>query len=728
MTVHAPSSKPNRPARPPAGGGVVGGTIDPIRVLRQHLTLLVTTGVVGLVLGVGVYVAWLVFMPSYSGAATFELVAELGSPDEAIGRENRNEDTIQRIAGTEAAKSITEEALRVVVNDPQVQTISWMDQFRDENGQIVTEEALVELMDEISASYRRRTQFFDIRWSSWDRNDVPVLLSAVSDEYERRRDRENRTNRAEAKGPFVDQLSRTETQISLLEDEIAAFITTNGLLSLDQSTGTLQADLEDRELERNEVISELQTTTGMIQQIDAKLRGTAEPSQDDVQMAEADPVVLRALTDIQNLRGVVAEHRQKFGPGHTQVRESQRALDARIREKDRKVEEVVFRNLQAQRKLAIDNRERLMAVEQALDAEIEDQSRRLTDFVAKLADLKKKESSLERLEERRTEIQAQIDGIDAMFTRLENAGQIRRANAITTPLEPSSPKWYVAIPGTAFVLLALVGGIVFLKEALDKRVRSTTDITALPGLRLLGVIPDLRDDPTDVTRAESVIRDSPASVVAESHRQFAAAFRRAREDAGARSVLFVGGLPESGTSSVAANLAVIAASAGRRIALVDGNLRRPRLAEIFGLDPDEPGLGDVICGEASVESVMQTTQEGIRVVTAGRPEHRAFERLDAEHLRSAIDGLLQHVDVVFVDGPPAVVAGEAMGMADQVDATVLVVRAYSEQRGLVARLSRQLREQPSAFLGVVLNRPRNTAGGYFKRNYEAIASYANEKD
>ena len=72
------------------------------------------------------------------------------------------------------------------------------------------------------------------------------------------------------------------------------------------------------------------------------------------------------------------------------------------------------------------------------------------------------------------------------------------------------------------------------------------------------------------------------------------------------------------------------------------------------------------------------------------------------------------------------VASEGMGMTDQVDATVLVVRAYSEQRGLVARLMRQLREQPSSFLGLVLNRPRNTAGGYFKRNYEAIAEYSSE--
>jgi capsular exopolysaccharide synthesis family protein len=462
-------------------------------------------------------------------------------------------------------------------------------------------------------------------------------------------------------------------------------------------------------------------------QIDAKLAGSAEPSQDDIREAEQDPVVLRALGDIQTLRGLVAEHRQKFGADHQQVRESQRALDARIREKDRKVEEVVFRNLQGQRKLASDSIERLFAVEGALEAEIEEKSAKLTDFVAALADLEKKRADLERLEERRVRIQEQIDSIDAMFAR-KDAEQIKPVNAITTPLEPSSPMWYIAIPGTAFLLLGFVGGVVFLREVLDKRVRSTTDLTALPGMRLLGVIPDLKDDPTDVGRAESVIRDSPGSVVAESHRQFAAAFRRARQDADARSILFVGGMPDSGTTSVVSNLAVIAASVGRKVALVDGNLRRPRIAEVFGLDPQEPGLGDVMCGAASLDSVIQTTQEGLRIVTAGTPANRTFERLDSDHLKVVVDELLKHVDVVLVDGPPAVVAGEAMGMADQVDATLLVVRAYSEQRGLVARLARQLREQPSTFLGVVLNRPRNTAGGYFKRNYEAIASYASDKD
>ncbi len=727
MTVQTPSPSSSRTARPggPPGGG---SAIDPVRLIRQHMVLLVTTGVVGLVMGVGVYVLWLTFYPSYSAVATFELVGELGSADDPIARENRNEDTIQRIAGTEAAKAVSEEILRSVLKDDQVQTIEWMDQFRDESGNIIEEDALSELEDEISASYRRRTQFFDVRWSARNPNDVPVLINAVCQKYLSVRDEDRRTSRNDAKGPFLEQLDEVNSLIAVLDNEIGDHIKREGMLSLDQGASTIQKDLEDRELELNEIMSEIQNTRQLIAQIGAKLAGSAEPSQDDVREAEQDPVVLRALGDIQQLRGLVAEHRQKFGADHNQVRESQRALDARIREKDRKVEEVIFRNLQGQQKLATDAMDRLLAVESALNEEIEQKSARMTDFVADLADLEKKRSDLERLEDRRVRIQDQIDNIEAMFLR-KDAEQVKLVSpVINAPYEPSSPLWYVAIPGTAFLMLGVVGGFVFLREVLDKRVRTTTDLTALPGIRLLGVIPDVKDDPTDVSRPESVLRDSPNSVVAESHRQFAAAFRRAREDAGARSILFVGGMPESGTTSVVANLAVVAASIGRKVALVDGNLRRPRVAEIFGLDPNEQGLGDVICGEASVTSVLQTTQEGLRVLTAGSPANRAFERLDSDHLRTVVDELLKHVDVVFVDGPPAVVAGEAMGMADQVDATLLVVRAYSEQRGLVARLARQLREQPSTFLGVVLNRPRNTAGGYFKRNYEAIASYSSDRD
>ena len=237
----------------------------------------------------------------------------------------------------------------------------------------------------------------------------------------------------------------------------------------------------------------------------------------------------------------------------------QQALDARIRERDRKVEEVILRNLQGQRKQASDALERLQAIEKTLDDEITSKSAEMNDFVAAKAKLDKMEAELTRLEDRRTTLLNYLDEIEAMYSR-KDAVEVQLLHPVLTPREPSAPKWYVDIPGTAILFLGLMTAGIFLKEILDKRVRTTADLTSMPGARLLGVIPDIKDDPTEATRPESVIRDSPGSVLAESHRQLAAAFRRVREDSKASSVLFIGGMPGAGTTSVVTNLAAIAAA------------------------------------------------------------------------------------------------------------------------------------------------------------------------
>ncbi|MCP4837133.1 MAG: hypothetical protein GY895_20480, partial [Phycisphaera sp.] len=310
--------------------------------MRQHMVLLVTTGIVGLGLGIAVFIVWLTFMPRYSGVATFELVGELGSADDPIASETRNEDTVQRIAGTEAARAINDDILKLVIADPDVQTIAWMDEFKDESGRVNERDALIQLKDEVGAGYRRRTQYFDVRWAARRAEDVPVLLTAIRAEYLDRRSRDRDRDRDAATEPFRNQLDEVDDKIAVLDNEITDFIKDKKLLALDDQMSTIQKDLEDRELERNEVLSDINQTRSMLSQIDAKLAGTAEPSQDNVREAESDPVVLRSLSEIQDLRGLVAEHRQKFGPNHTQVVQSQRALDARIREKDRKVEEIIL--------------------------------------------------------------------------------------------------------------------------------------------------------------------------------------------------------------------------------------------------------------------------------------------------------------------------------------------------------------------------------------------------
>ena len=75
---------------------------------------------------------------------------------------------------------------------------------------------------------------------------------------------------------------------------------------------------------------------------------------------------------------------------------------------------------------------------------------------------------------------------------------------------------------------------------------------------------------------------------------------------------------------------------------------------------------------------------------------------------------------------PITFVADAMVLANKVDAAIMVIRAYQEQRGLVARLMNQLIDARCEMLGIVLNRPRGTAGGYFKKNYAVMAAYSDQ--
>ena len=716
----ASSSRNHSPAKSGANA------LDPVRVLRQNLTLFIVTGFFGLLFGTGAFVVTSALMPEFEGVSTYRLLAEIGGADDALGSDNRNEDTVARLASTEAAIAISEPLLRRVIDSDNVQTIDWIQQWRTENDQLNPQEALIELMDEISASHVKRTEFFQIKWRAQNPDDVLVLLSEVQGQYDAQRQRSRDRRLDEAIRPYQNKLEEIDDLILTLEGKIKDEIGQNSILGLNDDSGSLQEDLTARELERNELLSALEMGMGTRGQLNAKLNGIADPEQEDIRNAEADIVVRQALTEIQLLRGILAEHRQSFGPDHSQVKKTDRQLDARIREKDRKIQEIINRNLAAELSLTNNQIESLTRTEQMLAEEIDVISQALIESTANLASLRKLESRLVRQEERRAEIIRQMDDIRAVFLR-DDSDAVQLVTAVQRPTEAVWPMWYTMIPGVTILSLFLVAGLVFLREMLDQRVRSTNDLAAIPGSRILGVIPDLKDDPTDASRAETAVRDHPNSVIAESYRQFATAFRKARIGSEARTVLFSAGMPDAGTSSVVINLAATAAAAGRSVAIVDANFRRPRIGSILGLDPEDPGLGDVLCEAAEIDGVIQTTSDGISVVPVGTTANRVIERFDGETAGRFLKELGTRYDVVLIDGPPLVVASESMSIAHAVDATVLVVRAFSEDRGLVARLIRQLNDHSGVLLGIVLNRPRNTAGGYFRRNYQAIAQYTNDQ-
>ncbi|MFZ9690309.1 MAG: CpsD/CapB family tyrosine-protein kinase [Phycisphaerales bacterium] len=188
--------------------------------------------------------------------------------------------------------------------------------------------------------------------------------------------------------------------------------------------------------------------------------------------------------------------------------------------------------------------------------------------------------------------------------------------------------------------------------------------------------------------------------------------------------MFVSAGPSAGTTTLVTNFAAAAAHAARRVLIIDCNFRRPRMHELVGLPPETPGLGELLQGRITPEQAIRPAVPGIDVVCAGGASSRLPELLCTLHTVEVIEALKTNYDVVVMDAPPLVVAGESLLLADRVgDRVVLVVNALTQEKGLVFRYANKLREAGAEVIGLVLNRPVEVRGGHMQRNLRTIASY-----
>lgn len=717
-----PSSAPAAPA------ALAAPPVDPFRVLRKHVTAIVAAGVFGILLGVGVYVGLGAFFPAYSGVVRFEIVGSLKEANQATPSDLERDDVVIRIARTEMAYILSRQVMTAAVSDPDVQATSWARQFRDASGAFLLPEAVDDLIESVTATYVTDTNLFEIKWSTRDRRDVPVVLNRIHRTYKAMRDQMREKEFDNDLRTFKTQEQEYLRQQAALVSEINRFVSEHNIFTLDDlRSHPLQLEVNGLNTQIAQTKSALTQMQSQYQQTALKLQGTLDPSAEDRALAENDRSVQLLIQRVTDMRIEMGMTLALYGSEHRNLREMETRLRVAEEQRDRRIDEVIQRNLNAQIKQLANQIEstqqllnELLKRQQEKDAALRQLAGRVSEYLA--------------LEQRRNQVQAELERTlvaIADINRLRQRAAAERVRVLTEAQEPREksfpPEPVILIPLCFLLSVGVVTGLLFVRELTDKRVKSASDLAIVPGVRVLGVVPDLQDDPTRIDKAELALRDQPRSVIAESYRQTCTPIMRGMDRNGHQTLVVAGGLPGAGTTTVVTNLAAFISAGGRRVLAIDANFRRPRLVTALGgTGTDQPGLGDVLNGSQQASAVVQSIGGGIDVMGPGTPGSRVFERLVDGRFESMLAELRTRYDFVIIDAPPAVVAGEALVLAGKTDASVLVVRANQEQRGLVARLVSQFNGASSELLGVVLNRPRFTAGGYFKRNFAAIASYSSK--
>ena len=203
----------------------------------------------------------------------------------------------------------------------------------------------------------------------------------------------------------------------------------------------------------------------------------------------------------------------------------------------------------------------------------------------------------------------------------------------------------------------------------------------------------------------------PQSPAAEAYRSLAANLQFAYADRQLQTIGITSSAEGEGKSTTVANLAVALAQTGRRVIVVDADLRRPGQHTLFGIGRDE-GLANLLLGEVTQLPLHDTSAGGVRVLTSGSSAANPLEALASRRFDQVLALARAQADFVLVDTPPAGALADTAVVAPRLEGMLLVVSAGKTKRDLARRAREQLERVNANLLGVVLTDARTSEKPY----------------
>lgn len=373
-------------------------------------------------------------------------------------------------------------------------------------------------------------------------------------------------------------------------------------------------------------------------------------------------------------------------------------------------------------------------VQQSLTTDLDSSGKQAAGLAKLVGDAKQRALDLNMLEIDYRRLDRSRQNTERLFNLvlerskdIDVTSQMRFNNirVIDPPLTPRSPvRPNVPMNMAGGLLAGLVLGIAAAigREQLDRTIKSPDD-TAPLGLTYLGFLPRIdggiggdyapygrrkgRRKPANLSEGnvvpELMVHYAPHSAIAEAARSIRTNILFMSPDVPYRRLLVTSAVPSEGKTTVACSIGIAMAQAGQRVALIDCDLRRPRMHRIFGKQNQE-GLTTVLLDPDSLDQVLSPTDvPGLQVLTSGPVPPNPAELLHSEAFARVLQDLEKRFDRVIFDSPPLIPVTDAAVLSTRVDATVLVVKPFMTRKEVARHAVRSLRDVGGRILGTVLN-------------------------
>ena len=576
----------------------------------------------------------------------------------------------------------------------------------------------------VEAEPQEGTNIINIQVVSENAVEAAKIANAFAGAYRAYNIREKNKKTFETKAFIEEQLGVTSDKLRLAEQELQAFKEANGLIALDAQTQntlnklySIESDYEKTKQERVEIethLSNIRSGKGRASLLKANGFATPEGSPLHSLKAQLSELSIKRQTLLINLT-----------TKHPQVREMDDQIRAVITEISRELKSL----LNSYKSREEDLLQRLEAVRK--------ENLTLPEKGLHLIRLKREVDLQESL-------YSQLKG-KYQETLIQESGRVEEVAIVKPAVVPEKPfnipsKLVIVITGLA---LGLIVGIVlaFMAELLDTSIGSIEDVEDLLGVPVLGLIPHLWPDPKGKkgknqaelhSSRENRMKDlithfDPQSTGAEAFRGLRTNLQFLRLEKQGKLFLITSSFIQEGKTFNTVNLALSLAQAGNKILLVDGDLRRPLVHKVFGLNR-EPGITDVVLGnyqwgevtntisdlmlgDFKIDDILLTPgMDNLHILTAGVLPPNPTEILNSSRFQQFLHEARAQYDFIFIDSPPVLPVADPAELAPLVDGVFLVYTVGRIGRGVLKRAKSTLDNVEANILGVIMNRVKADAG------------------
>jgi len=541
------------------------------------------------------------------------------------------------------------------------------------------------------------TFLVDVSYEGTDPDKAARYVNTIVDVYIRAHNLEKAAQSIEAENSIKKEMPKIKEKLSKAEQALQDFQEKNNLLSFEESKARLNRNLDAIEEEILRLEKEY---------IDYDIRKKRiENANGDNRLLSLEFV--QGSSIINDLKIQVSRLQEK----HIEMKARWKKwpeLDTLRQKIEEKKEEL-------QREIDIITNgilTRFEDVKKKLEKRMEEKA----DVTSALNELERKKFTWDRLQNEVEQQRKIYEDYNARMNEISVASgvsmsEITRLDPAEPPKSPVKPK--KALNLTMAAVVGLLGGIgmAFFFEYIDDTVKSPEEVERYLRSPLLGIVPRFGRDQQEVNRDLKTFRD-PKSTISEVFRSIRTGILFSSPEKEPASLLVWSAGTNEGKTLVTINMAIAMAQAGARVVILDGDLRKPRMHNAFGLEAED-GLSSYLSGQKELsELLIETDVDNLTFLPAGPTPPNPSELLGAERMKDLIQVLLSRFDRVIIDSPPAMVVTDAAVLAAMVDGIIQVVAASNVSRKILARALEQMVKFGGKNLGAILNKVKSKKSGY----------------